>query len=153
MRKIMTITKFASRFLGICGENLKLLTHEDIKYLFPDTKRSSFEYIRKNPQELECGRVILVTDGKQIIPYYSPIIDLDYQANNMECIKENKKGERCLDYTKMKIYELKKLLNVRFNGYHVSRCARHELESRGVVLTKKYNRNEFKKWRKDYERD
>lgn len=37
----------------------------------------------------------------------------------------------------MKIYELKQLLNARFNTYKVSRNARQELESRGVLVKKK----------------
>ena len=51
----------------------------------------------------------------------------------------------------MSIYELKQLLNTRFNSYRNSREARRELEKRGVVLTKKYNRNEIKKMKEDEE--
>ena len=49
----------------------------------------------------------------------------------------------------MTIYELKQLLNRKFNSYKNSREARKELEKRGVVLTKKYNRNEVKRMKED----
>lgn len=149
----ISLAKFASRFLGISGKNLKYLTHEDIKHLFPNVKRSTFSYIQKNPGELECGNIALVEDGRQVIPYYVPKISFDYEANPLNSINHKKTTKQCIDYAGMKIYELKKLLNVRFNGYHTSRYARRELEKRGVELKKKYNRNEFKKWRKDYERN
>ena len=45
----------------------------------------------------------------------------------------------------MSVYELRKLLNTKFNSYRNSREARRELERRGVVLTRKYNRSTDRK--------
>ena len=48
------------------------------------------------------------------------------------------------DYSSMSIYELKKLLDKKFNSNSNSRCAKKELENRGVIK-KKYDRKKFKK--------
>jgi hypothetical protein len=49
------------------------------------------------------------------------------------------------DYQNMSVYELKCLLKRKFNSCFNQRNARKELENRGVILTKKYNRCEEKK--------
>lgn len=150
---IITLAKFISRYLGVNGKNLKNLSHEDVKHLFPNLKRSTFAFIESHPSEVDSGNVILVTDGKKVIPYYLPLLDrigIDELVIEVSA-KNQRKG--IPNYSDMKIYELKKLLNIRLNGRSVSRQARRELEDRGVVLGKKYNRNEFKKWEEDYERN
>ena len=153
-QNVISLAKFISRYLGVNGSGLNTLSHEDVKHLFPNLKRSTFAFIENNPLELYSGNVILVTDGRKIIPYYVPLLN-KYDNNEIVVQVEhrNRKKNIIPNYCDMKIYELKKLLNVRFNGRKVSRLARHELEDRGVVLRKKYNREEFKKWREDYERN
>ncbi len=152
-QNIITLSKFISRYLGINGSSIKKLSHEDAKHLFPNLRRASFAYIEKHPIENGCGNVILVTDGRKTIPYYAP--DLIKEDLSVIEIKpdSDKKKHTIPDYANMKIYELKKLLNVKFNGRVVSKCARRELYDRGVVLGKKYKRQEFKSWERDYERD
>ncbi len=150
----ISLTKFLSRYLGIVGEDTKHLKHDDIAHLFPDIKRSSFSFINNNKGVVEKGIILLVNDGERTIPYYAPAIIGDLELTTLQStVDEKNKKKKVIDYANMNIYELKQLLNVRFNGYHVSRTARKELEDRGVTLRKKYNREEFKKWRKDYERD
>ena len=55
------------------------------------------------------------------------------------------KDDTHYDYASMSVYELRKLLNTKFNSYRNSREARRELERRGVVLTRKYNRSTDRK--------
>jgi hypothetical protein len=149
----ITLAKFLTRYLGIVGEDVKKISHDDVRYLFPEVKRSSFSYIEKYPRSIEVGEVLLVNDGKKTIPYYAPNVDEITQITDIGCTSEKSHTKKALDYANMSTFELKQLLNIKFNGYHVSRTARRELEDRGVQLNKKYNREEFKKWRKDYERD
>ena len=150
---VITLAKFLTRYLGIVGEDIKNLTHEDIKFLFPNIKRATFAYIEKYPGAVNSGNVLLVNDGKKTIPYYAPTIIQDREVTIHEYKRQKEEKKRVTDYTSMRIFELKELLNIRLNGYSTSRQARRELEDRGVVLRKKYNREEFKKWRRDYERD
>ena len=95
----------------------------------------------------------MVSDGKTVIPYYVPTIEeeFDFHEIDVEHDEPKKINDERYDYTAMSIYELKQLLNTRFNSYRNSREARRELEKRGVVLTKKYNRNEIKKMKEDEE--
>ena len=150
----ISLAKFISKYLGVEGSGIKKLSHEDAKHLFPNLKRSSFSFVEKHPFELESGNVILVTDGKKIIPYFTPNL-IRKETDEELVIELDKKKENNIvnDYANMKIYELKKLLNVKFNGRSISRQARRELEDRGVILNKKYNRQEFKKWKSEYERN
>lgn len=105
-------------------------------------KRASFEYVEKHPEEVMMGRIIMVNDGKKVIPYIVPDVrKIEIDITMMpEFVEEKRNGKREIDYTKMRVYELKRLLNLRFNTYKVSRGARNELENRGVLLKKKYKR-------------
>ncbi len=150
----ISLAKFISRYLGVNGSGLNTLSHEDAKHLFPSLKRSTFAFVENHPLELYSGNVILVTDGKKTIPYYVPPIDKIVNNEIVVDVEHKKRKKKTIpNYCDMKVYELKKLLNSRFNGRKVSRLVRCELEDRGVVLRKKYNREEFKKWREDYERN
>ncbi|CDA60633.1 unknown [Clostridium sp. CAG:524] len=84
----------------------------------------------------------MVNDGKKVIPYIVPDVrKIEIDITMMpEFVEEKRNGKREIDYTKMRVYELKRLLNLRFNTYKVSRGARNELENRGVLLKKKYKR-------------
>lgn len=140
--KSVTLSKFLSRFLMIDGMALTKVTHADVKMLFPTLKRASFEYVEKHPEEVMMGNILMVSDGKKVIPYIVPNkkeIELDV-TRMPEFVEEKHKSKRETDYTKMRVYELKRLLNLRFNTYKVSRSARNELENRGVLLKKKYKR-------------
>ena len=140
----ITLAKFLSRYLGLDGQDLTKITHEDAKIFFPDLKRTTFSYLDAHPEELINGTVALVTDGHKEIPYYIPRekgLDDRLEFKREEEKKQEKKGKQHYDYSKMSVYELKQLLNVRFNSYKCSRRARQELENRGIVLRKKYKRD------------
>lgn len=149
----ITLSKFLSRTLGLGGSDLKKISHLDAKILFPQLKRSTFEYVNKHPEEITRGKILMVSDGRTVIPYYVPTLEtkLDFYEVKIEREEPRKINDERYDYTAMSIYELKQLLNTRFNSYRNSREARRELEKRGIVLTKKYNRNEIKKMKEDEE--
>lgn len=149
----ITLSKFLSRTLGLGGSDLKKISHLDAKILFPQLKRSTFEYVNKHPEEIIRGKILMVSDGRTVIPYYVPTLEtkLDFYEVKIEREEPRKINDERYDYTAMSIYELKQLLNTRFNSYRNSREARRELEKRGIVLTKKYNRNEIKRMKEDEE--
>ena len=117
----MSLSKFLSRFCNLTGEDLSKIHHNDVKVLFPNLERSSFEEIEKNPLLILTGSVILVNDGEKTIPYYVPITDDFDLEDPMEVQLERTEGI-CVDYSKhdyahMSIYELRQLLKRKFNSY------------------------------------
>ena len=136
--KSITLSKFLSRYMAVDGKALTKVSHADVKILFPSIQRTSFEYAEKHQEDIMMGRILIVFDGKTTIPYIVPKEDEITDSRTTMPHKESKKEKRHhYDYSRMKIYELKQLLNARFNTYKVSRNARQELESRGVLVKKK----------------
>lgn len=73
----MSINDFLEKFYGRVDFRGKKLVHENIKSLFPDIKRGSFEDIVKNPELVYTGKVVLVRDcNNKCIPYLTSY-DLD----------------------------------------------------------------------------
>ena len=147
MIKEISLSKFLSRYVSLNGEDLKKITHAEVKKLFPELKRSSFDEISENPELLVSGKVILVSDGKHRIPYYVPKVmnegeDLEFHR---EAIPPREIDDTVYDYTKMSIYELRCLLARKFNSYRNQACARRELNRRGIELSRKYKRCDFKR--------
>lgn len=146
----ISLPKFLSRYCNLTGGDLAKLTHEDVKEFFPEIERSTFESIRKDPSLTLSGKVLLVNDGKKVIPYYAPVIDFSVEDEPMH-VRLEKDDTRIVidrathDYTKMSIPELKLMLRHKFNSRRNQRNARIELESRGVVLSRKYDRNKEKR--------
>ncbi len=69
----LNVSSFLKRYYEISHEAIKNMTHADIKALFPELRRASFEYIQKNPELLATGKVILVEDVKHYqVPYFTP---------------------------------------------------------------------------------
>lgn len=52
----ITLSKFLSRTLGLGGPDLKQITHLDVKVLFPQLKRSTFEYVNNHPEAITRGK-------------------------------------------------------------------------------------------------
>ena len=75
----ITLSKFLSRTLGLQGSDLKRITHLDAKTLFPDLKRSTFEHVEKCPEEILTGKIMMVSDGKTIVPYYVPTLKTEFE--------------------------------------------------------------------------
>ncbi len=66
------LSKFLVRYCNLRGEDLTKIRHEDVKVLFPTLKRASFEELENNPKKLASGEILLVNDGRKVIPYYVP---------------------------------------------------------------------------------
>ena len=136
MNKCISLAKFLAVYYCFEGEGLKTLKHEDIKKHFP--------YICVCEDEdnldklIDSGKILLVDDGKKILPYYlKNLNDTKYDIylkkqkniNQSNCIK---------DFTEMNNFELLQLLNIRFNKRSISNKARKELNNRGKVLKRTY---------------
>ena len=94
------------------------------------------------------GKVILVNDGRKTIPYYSQIVENEYdnyQVLEREEAPKIKIDDERHDYSSMSLYELRLLLRKKFNSVRNQNCARREIKKRGIVLSKKYNRCEMKR--------
>lgn len=150
MKKGMNLSKFLTRFCNITGKDLSQLHHEDVYWLFPNLKRATFKKIEENPELVATGQIIIVDDGKTLVPYYAPKILYDQLSEPTEFVLKDKKTGSMVDYSKhdvirMNEYELRLMLRKKFNSIANQRQARRELEDRGVVLSKKYNRTEEKR--------
>lgn len=143
----ISLAKFLSRFESLSGKDLKKVTHEDVKVLFPNLKRSTFESIKRNPKLIYTNQVVLVSDGRKVVPYYVPNEQICEEETEFvrEEVEQRKIDDTVYDYTSMSIYELRCLLERKFNSYRNQVCARRELDKRGVVLHKKYKRSEEKR--------
>lgn len=146
MKQSISLAKFLSRYANLTGKDLKKVTHDEVKYIFPFLKRASFETVKDNPDLVKNGKVLLVDDGKKQIYYYVPEIkDIDEMEFNREEIDTRiVQDDKVYDYANMSIYELRCLLVRKFNSYRNQCCARHELNKRGIEITKKYKRNNKK---------
>ena len=140
----ISLAKFIARYELIGGACLTKITHEDVKMLFPELKRCSFESIDKDPSLVYLGKVALVNDGRKTIPYYIPLdkdLDKDVVEIDEFCESEKpKKVSRSYDYASMSIYELKCLLKEKFAPCKQRILIKKELESRGAILKRKYQR-------------
>ena len=148
MKNEISLSKFLSRYCYLTGEKLCKVTHEEVKQLFPQFKRSSFKEINEHPELLMTGKVILVNDGRKTIPYYSQIVENEYdnyQVLEREEAPKIKIDDERHDYSSMSLYELRLLLRKKFNSVRNQNCARREIKKRGIVLSKKYNRCEMKR--------
>ena len=144
MRKnTISLAKFLSRYLLIAGKDLKKLTHEDVKYLFPQLKRTTFKKVEQDPTLLLSGKVLLVSDGYSIIPYYVPeVLEMDSGcADFVMCEVEEYHEEEYYDFMSMTNYELKKLLENKLNSRKNRMRAKRELEDRGIIMKRKYKRS------------
>ena len=138
----ISLAKFLSRYANVCGENLKKITHEEVKILFPELRSTTFKELRSsmrknnvedNINELFLsGKVMLVNDGHKTIPYYTPVLSED-MTDEVYLNREECEGivvdDNDYDYTRMSERELRRLLRRRFNSERNQRGARSELKS------------------------
>ena len=146
--EIISLSKFLSRYVNVCGVNLKKITHDEVKALFPFIKRSSFDEIKKHKELLITGKVLLVSDGRKTIPYYTPILDYEKDSESLYLEREEvpklELNDAHYDYSKLSEFELRELLVRKYNSFRNQVNARHELEHRGISITKKYKRSDYK---------
>ena len=70
---------FLRNYYGIVNQNLKInrLSHMDMRILFPNVKRGSFEYLDNNQELVYNGDIILVYDCYGfVLPYINPRLDI-----------------------------------------------------------------------------
>ena len=69
-KNALSINDFLEKYYGRTEFRNKKLVHENVKSLFPDIQRGSFEDIVKNPELVYTGKVVLVRDSNnKCIPY------------------------------------------------------------------------------------
>lgn len=135
---IITMPDFLYNYLGVENINIFEITHEDVKILFPDVKRSSFEKIEKDYISIYNGDIILVKDKKgKTLPYYNPLRTLDIEVTNLEMIERptfNKEVKQQVDIECLTNYELKKeyIKDKRQHKYALCRVLKKEIEERGI---------------------
>ena len=61
---VISLSKFLARYANLTGKDLVNLTHDEVKVLFPQIKRTSFDYVDEHQDEMASGKVALVSDGK-----------------------------------------------------------------------------------------
>ena len=142
----ISLAKFLVRYEFITNSSLNKITHEDVKVLFPNLKRCSFDSVRKNPYLVMSGQVVLVNDGRKTIPYYTPIIeDLNQEIYTIDMQEAEEYAERSYyDFNSMSNYELKTVLENKQNARKNRMKAKQELEERGLILKKKYKREKYR---------
>ena len=161
----ISLAKFLSRYASLKGRNLKKLTHDDVKILFPQLQRCSFDDLKEHPEYVYNNIVMFVNDGKHTIPYFVKKIKKDEEdletieevegpeiiedIEELEIIREEvapiQVDDSDYDFSKLTNYELRCLLPRRTNSLRNQSGAKRELNRRGIVLHKDYDRNEVKK--------
>ena len=125
------LISFLSNYYGIVNNSLKLnkLTHIDVKILFPNIKRTSFEKVNNNIASIYKGDIIMVYDAKgKILPYINPHLQI---SENLE---------------KQDIYEDDELINIDY--IDLDSLSKDEL----LTLRKKLKKNKQYKEEKKVEK-
>lgn len=108
----ISLRKFLMFYYGISDSNILShnLTHKDIKVLFPDLKRVSFEYVLDNIKEVYIGTIIMVKDSiGNAVPYINPKLDICIEYDiDIEIPEEDKDNtfEQIIDLENLNLYEL-----------------------------------------------
>ena len=111
----ISLRKFLMFYYGICDSNILShnLTHKDIKILFPDLKRVSFDYIFDNIKEIYIGSIIMVKDSiGNTVPYINPKLDICIEDDiDVKITLEDKDNtfEKIIDLENLNLYELVEL--------------------------------------------
>ena len=131
----ISLSKFLSRYAKVYGVNLKKITHDEVKVLFPELKRATFQELKANKELVISGKVLLVNDGRKTIPYYAPELTDDLEEEmylDREEVNDFEMNEEVSDCSDLSEYELRQLLRRKYNSYKNQINARRELESRGI---------------------
>lgn len=140
----ISVEAFLARYLGVRDNSIlaRDISHADIKALFPNLTRSSFDYVIDNPEIVSEGEVLLVTDCYgRTVPYYNPLYVLETTVPETEFIGEYVEEEpqeeiipdiNELDLSSLSNYELQGLLHIyaKNNLRGAYRRVRKELTSR-----------------------
>lgn len=125
----VTLKTFLISYCGIYNETLfkSKLCHEDIKFLLPDLKRVSYDYVMKNIEQVYTGKIILVKDSyNHLAPYINPKLEECYDIEIDDCAEEfsnnDSNFDKVIDVENLNLYELNELRkkyksDKRFNEY------------------------------------
>lgn len=166
--QVMSVSKFVSKYFNLSGKDISKLTHVDLQHIFrllepkdwgqiPSyskcvTKDGSImindSIFKKYINELMSGEAILIDDGHRIIAYKTPYVLYDTQEPYTYSEQKTVVDDGYYDYSTMEESEIRKHLVRTENSYRNQVEARKELKRRKIPVTKKYDRNEFKRgWR------
>ena len=139
----ISLKKFLILYCGISASSLDniRLSHNDIKILMPNLKRSSFEYLLNNMKNLYVGKVIAVKDAYGVVlPYVCPKIE---EISNPTIIANNNNELGKIEINKdLKLYQLcllsKKLK--KFKKYREYRNATKLIKTKVDYKAKQYKK-------------
>ncbi len=109
--KSISLRKFLMYYCGINNKTLlsNKITHKDLKFLLPELKRVSFDYVLKNIDEVYTGIVVLVEDSTgNYAPYINPKIEEYIEEFDMD-LEEDKIFESIVDLENLNLYALAEL--------------------------------------------
>ena len=145
--EIISLRKFLMLYLNITYDRKYKITHRDVKVLFPDLKRASLDDIRKDPYLLITKKIVLVNDGRNVVPYIKPmILDEEMELTDIDIEVEHR---RSYDFDNMTKNELKALFYENNCSKRDKYKAKRELADRGVELKRKPGKK-YKERRDDY---
>lgn len=109
----ISLKKFLISYCCISNNALlnSKIAHKDIKFLLPDLKRFSYEYMLENLKDLYVGNIVLVEDCYgNFAPYLNPKIEeyddiiIEYEEH-----QENDRFELAVELENLNLYELAEL--------------------------------------------
>ncbi len=72
----INVQSFLERYYGISHEGISKMTHKTATSFFPQLRRTSFEFVQKNPELVSTGKIIMVEDAEHFeAPYWMPDMD------------------------------------------------------------------------------
>ena len=168
--QVMSASKFVSKYFNLSGKDVSRLTHVDLQHMFRLLEPKEWGQIASYSKcvtkdgsivindsifkgyinELMSGEAILIDDGHRIMAYKTPHVLYDTQEPYAYKAEKIVLDDGYYDYSSMEESEIRKHLVRTENSYRNQVEARKELKRRKIPVTKKYNRNEFKKgWREE----
>ncbi len=173
----VSMEEFLKRFLNINNDELikQGLTHKELKKIFPNLRRSSFDAILDDPSMVYRGQVVLVLDSNDnVIPYVNNQIktiesygiddvmdesEWSMPPEQWSSPREDTPRVQDYDLKSLSIYELELLLQIysysnQKSSYFVvrreivSRSDSHQGNKRSIQksLKKEYKRNKKDKY-------
>ena len=138
--------KFLLCYLNISNENLKDITHKEVKTLMPYLKRCSFEYAEEHPELVEAGEIIYVNDRlHNIVPYLRPELMIKPESDEVVIDKIDKPIQDEFNLDGKSVYELRELLH-RTKRISQLKQIKKELELQGF----KKQKSKKKKFKEEY---
>ena len=117
-KECISLNYFLVKFLGIRDNSVlsNQISHRDIKVLFPQLKRASFDDIVENPDLVYQGEVLLIEDSfGSVVPYY----DSGYLNEDSEFY-----GEMVLDETTEDIPDIEEIDLPSLSNYELQNLLR-----------------------------